>query len=558
MNNKPIIVQSDNTILIETESEIFEKVRDKIILFSELVKSPDYIHTYKITPLSLWNAASGNMSSDEIISTLKLYSKYSIPEIVIHEIKEQISRFGAIKLVKEDEGFLRVIVETDLLFREMVASKKLQKFGLTSDKEKEFLLPVTNRGDFKLQMTKLGYPVADLAGYIEGSHLDIKLRTHLKKNFSLFDLRDYQKDAVNAFYANGSPYGGSGTIVLPCGSGKTIIGIGAISKLQTETLIISTNITAIRQWKEELLDKTDIKEEDIGEYSGETKNIRPITIASYQIITYRKSKSSPFKHFSIFNERNWGLIIYDEVHLLPAPVFRVVSSLQSRRRLGLTATLIREDGLQEEVFALIGPKKFELPWKRLETTGWIAKSYCVEYRVKLPESLNIHYATSDKRGKFRIASENPDKFKVIDKILEKHPDDNILIIGQYISQLNALRDKYDFPIITGKTPNKKREIIYNEFKSGKIKKLIVSKVANFAVDLPDANVAIQISGTFGSRQEEAQRLGRILRPKEGENIAYFYTIVTLNTIEQIYARNRQMFLIEQGYRYQTVNFGEDE
>jgi DNA excision repair protein ERCC-3 len=557
MKNRPLIVQSDYTILLETESPIFEKVRDQIVLFSELVKSPDFIHTYKISPLSLWNAASAKMTAKQIISILEKYSKYSISSMVIQEIEEQIDRFGAVQLVKENENHLRVEVKTDLLFREMIVNKKLKKFGLVSDKRQEFLLPMVNRGDFKLQMTKLGYPVADLAGYIEGNHLDINLRKILKHNFIPFKLRDYQDDAVSAFYANGSPYGGSGTIVLPCGSGKTIIGIGAITKLRADTLIISTNITAIRQWREELLDKTDIKDEDIGEYSGESKNIKPITIASYQIITYRKSKTSPFKHFSIFNERNWGLIIYDEVHLLPAPVFRVVSSLQSRRRLGLTATLIREDGLEEEVFALIGPKKFELPWKRLETTGWIAKSYCVEYRVKLQEALNINYAISDKRGKFRIASENPSKLDVIDEILEKHSDAHILIIGQYISQLNMIKEKYGYPIITGSTPNKTREVIYNKFKSGEIKRLIVSKVANFAVDLPDANVAIQVSGTFGSRQEEAQRLGRILRPKADENIAYFYTIVTQNTVEQVFARNRQLFLIEQGYQYQTVNF-EDE
>jgi DNA excision repair protein ERCC-3 len=403
-------------------------------------------------------------------------------------------------------------------------------------------------------MTKIGYPVNDFAGYIDGTPLNIELRVKTKKNLSPFILRDYQLEAVNAFYANGSKYGGSGTVVLPCGSGKTIVAIGIMSKLKTETLIISTNITAIKQWKEELLDKTDLKEDMIGEYSGETKNIKPVTIASYQIITYRKNKKSSFKHFSIFNERNWGLIIYDEVHLLPAPVFRVVSSLQSRRRLGLTATLIREDGLEEEVFALIGPKKYELPWKKLETTGWIAKSYCIEYRVNLPEYLNIEYAIANKRKKFRIASENPDKLKVIDYIIAEHQNDNILIIGQYISQLNSLKEKYGFDIITGKTNNTKREIIYKKFKNGEIKRLIVSKVANFAVDLPDANVAIQISGTFGSRQEEAQRLGRILRPKQGENKAYFYTVITKNTIEENYAANRQMFLIEQGYKYQIKEF----
>ena len=399
MKNKPLIVQSDNTVLLETEADNFEEVRDKIILFCELVKSPEFIHTYKITPLSLWNAAFGKMMAKEIIKILKKYSKYPVPQTVISEIENQTAKFGAVKLLKYDSDYLKIKREKKIPLKEILSNKRFNKFKLKALNEKEFLIKTEHRGDFKLEMTKIGYPVNDFAGYIDGTPLNIELRVKTKKNLSPFILRDYQLEAVNAFYANGSKYGGSGTVVLPCGSGKTIVAIGIMSKLKTETLIISTNITAIKQWKEELLDKTDLKEDMIGEYSGETKNIKPVTIASYQIITYRKNKKSSFKHFSIFNERNWGLIIYDEVHLLPAPVFRVVSSLQSRRRLGLTATLIREDGLEEEVFALIGPKKYELPWKKLETTGWIAKSYCIEYRVNLPEYLNIEYAIANKRKK---------------------------------------------------------------------------------------------------------------------------------------------------------------
>ncbi len=557
MNERPIIVQSDYTILLETSTSNFEEVRDQIILFSELLKSPDFVHTYLITPLSLWNAASTGMEAKKILQILKKYSKYPIPEMVKLEVNQQISRYGIVKIYKsENKDFLTVKTDNFALAEEMRANKKLKKMGLDrGDTLKEFTLPIVNRGNFKLQMTKIGYPVNDLAGYITGNPFNIELKTKLT-NLTPFALRDYQRAAVDSFYANGSEYGGSGTIILPCGSGKTIIGLGIMDKIKADTLIISTNITAIRQWREEILDKTNVSNDDIGEYSGSIKEIKPITIASYQIVTYRKNRNSKFKHFSIFNERDWGLIIYDEVHLLPAPVFRVVSSLQSRRRVGLTATLVREDGLEKEVFALIGPKKYELPWKRLEQTGWIATSHCTEYRIPLIENMQIQYAIANKRGKFRIASENSGKYKVIDLLLEKHKEDNILIIGQYISQLTELKKRYGFPIITGKTPHKKRAELYKAFKDGKEKVLIVSKVANFAVDLPDANVAIQVSGTFGSRQEEAQRLGRILRPKKKDNNAYFYTLVTENTIEQIYAANRQLFLIEQGYKYSIEFFKE--
>ncbi|MBT3603339.1 MAG: DEAD/DEAH box helicase, partial [Candidatus Latescibacteria bacterium] len=364
-----------------------------------------------------------------------------------------------------------------------------------------------------------------------------------------FGFRDYQEEAADIFHAGGGPDGGSGTIVLPCGAGKTIVGIAAMTRLQTQTLILTTNITASRQWQDELIDKTDLTREQIGEYSGEIKEIKPVTVATYNILTYRKSREDDFPHFAIFNQGNWGLIIYDEVHLLPAPVFRFTAELQSRRRLGLTATLVREDGLETDVFSLIGPKRYDVPWRELEAKGWIATAECCEIRLPLPQDLRLDYAVAGGRGKFRIAAENPDKLHIIKKLLEQHEGEQILVIGQYIGQLEHIAKELNAPIIMGKTPNEERGVLYGEFRSGKRKLLIVSKVANFAIDLPDASVAIQISGTFGSRQEEAQRLGRILRPKSDGSIAYFYSLVTRDTREQEFARNRQTFLTEQGYRY---------
>ena len=368
-----------------------------------------------------------------------------------------------------------------------------------------------------------------------------------------FSLRRYQEDAVDAFYAGGSERGGSGTVVLPCGSGKTIIGIGAMARCSTMTLILTTNITALRQWRQELIDKTTLTAGDIGEYSGEYKDIRPITIATYHILTYRKNKLSGFPHFGLFNREDWGLIIYDEVHLLPAPVFRYTADIQAKRRLGLTATLVREDGRESDVFSLIGPKKYDVPWKDLEKQGWIATASCSEIRVPLPAESRIEYATAKLRKRYRIASENPNKVKVVEQLIQKHKNDLVLVIGQYISQLEEIARQFDAPIITGKVDNADREKLYNAFKRGDIKLLVVSKVANFAVDLPDANVAIQVSGTFGSRQEEAQRLGRILRPKKNESTARFYSVVTRDTQDQVFAAKRQLFLTEQGYSYEIVN-----
>jgi len=390
--------------------------------------------------------------------------------------------------------------------------------------------------------------VEDLAGYVAGDPCPLNLREKTVSG-EPFTVRPYQKDAAEIFFASGSRRGGSGVIVLPCGAGKTIVGMAAMHLVNSKTLILSTNITAAKQWKRELLDKTDIREQDIGEYTGEVKEIRPITIATYQIITYRKKRTEEFPHFSIFNRNKWGLIIYDEVHLLPAPVFRITALIQATRRLGLTATLVREDGKEEEVFSLIGPKKYDAPWKVLEEQGWIAQAVCTEIRVELPDTLKLEYATAENRRKIRVAAENPLKQQLIRHLLKMHEDDLVLIIGQYLDQIHDIADLFRIPIITGATPTSEREVLYRNFRAGKILRLVVSKVGNFAVDLPDANVAIQVSGTFGSRQEEAQRLGRILRPKKNGTQAMFYSLVTRDTCEQDFAMNRQLFLTEQGYNY---------
>jgi len=547
----PLIIQSDNSILLETANEKFESARDEISQFAELIKSPEYIHTYRINPLSLWNSASVGYTSEQIIDILNRYSKYEIPSNVLQNIRDNIEKYGKIKLFKEDD---RLILQStdEYIVTEITHQKTIQPLIDRKIDVLTLYIKPESRGRLKQALLKLGYPVEDIAGYVDGDSYNIELRDVTLQGES-FNFRKYQIDAIHSFHKDGSNLGGSGVIVLPCGSGKTVIGIGIMEKLKMHTLVLATNIIAIRQWRDELMDKTNLTDEDIGEYSGEKKEIKPITLSTYQILTHRKTKESDFKHFALFNERNWGLVIYDEVHLLPAPVFRIVADIQSKRRLGLTATLVREDGKEDDVFSLIGPKKFDIPWKLLEEQGWIATAECIEIRLELPEKLKLKYATAERRDKYRIASTNPKKIDIIKKVITQHPDDNILIIGQYLDQLHIISEAFNVPIITGATPNKEREKLYGDFKNGKIKMLIVSKVANFAIDLPDANVAIQISGTFGSRQEEAQRLGRILRPKKGENQAHFYSIVTRNTFDQDYASNRQLFLTEQGYKYSILS-----
>ena len=550
--SKPLIVQSDNTLLLEVDNPAFEETRDSISPFAELEKSPEYMHEYRITPLSLWNAASAGLKSETIIKTINKFSRYDIPESVIVTIREQMSRYGSLKLVKKNGSLILTAVDP-MLMTEIIQNKKVELCILDRIDGKSALVKPNLRGHIKQALIKVGFPVEDLAGYEDGDPFPMKTREITAAASQPLVIRDYQENAVNAFYRGGGPEGGSGVVVMPCGAGKTIVGIGVMALLQTETLILVTNTVAIRQWRDELLDKTSVTGDMIGEYSGSKKEIKPVTIATYHILTYRKSKKDDFVHFEIFRSKNWGLIIYDEVHLLPAPVFRMTSEIQSKRRLGLTATLIREDGMETDVFSLIGPKKFDIPWKILEKCNWIAKARCTEIRVELPEENRMKYAISRDREKFRIASENERKNGIADRILNHHKNANILIIGKYLSQLHQIADRFKFPIITGNTPISEREDLYGKFRRGEVLTLVVSNVANFSIDLPNANVAIQVSGTFGSRQEEAQRLGRILRPKPGENKAYFYTIISNNTVEEKFAHNRHLFLTEEGYEYIILN-----
>ena len=543
----PLIVQSDHTVLVEVDSPRYEAARNELVRFAELVKSPEHIHTYRITPLSIWNARAAGISAAEISEGLRRFSKYQVPEHVLVEINDFASRFGRLRLLVDSRGLI-LCADKKPLAAEIAHSKTVE--GLLSDRlsDTEFRIHPLNRGKIKQALIKIGFPAEDLAGYTPGAPVRFSVRdtTRLGQKFGF---RPYQQQAADTFYAGGSERGGAGVIVLPCGAGKTIVGISCMQKLQTSTLILTTGVTAIRQWKAELLDKTDLTDEDIGEYSGAGKTIRRITIATYQIMTYRPDKEGEFPHLNLFDDHNWGLIIYDEVHMLPAPVFQVTAGLQARRRLGLTATLVREDGKEDDVFALIGPKKVDVPWKEMEDQGWIAKAKCCEIRLPLPGDLQMPYAVADKRKKFRISSENPAKLRLVRKILRLHKDKQILLIGMYIDQLKSIAVDLNIPVITGATSQRRRDELYGRFKEGRITILAVSKVANFAVDLPDAAVAIQISGTFGSRQEEAQRLGRILRPKAGENQAHFYSLVTQDTVEQDFALKRQLFLCEQGYAY---------
>ncbi len=548
----PLIVQSDRSVLLETDGPAFEDARDSLATFAELVKSPEHIHTYRITPLSLWNAAASGLSAKQIVEGLTRYSKYDVPQNVLADIEDNVARYGRLKLFKQEDGQLVLHSDDSPLIMELLNQRALQPYVTGSPDRQHIFVKPEERGNVKSALIKIGYPVEDLAGYIEGAPLSLELR-EIALSGAPFELRKYQTDSVGAFHAGGANRGGSGVIVLPCGAGKTIVGIGAMDRLQTQTLVLTTNTVALRQWKSELLDKTTLQEDQIGEYSGDKKMICPVTVATYQVLTYRKSKDSLFVHFSLFDEGNWGLIIYDEVHLLPAPVFRATAGLQARRRLGLTATLVREDGREEEVFSLIGPKKFDVPWKVLEKQGWIAQAICHEIRVRLPEEERYRYAVSPHRGKFRIASTNPVKASICQRLLERHKEDNVLVIGQFLDQLRVLAKRFNAPIITGRTAIRERERLYTAFRAGEVKLLIVSKVANFAIDLPDANTAIQVSGTFGSRQEEAQRLGRILRPKSDGSMAHFYSLVSRDTCDQDYSVKRQLFLTEQGYRYEILN-----
>jgi DNA excision repair protein ERCC-3 len=550
----PLIVQSNSTVLLEVSSPLFAEARNAVSQFAHLDKSPEYIHTYSITPLSLWNAASLGLAAGDVEERLARYSKYPLPKNVVDDIKELMGRFGKLILESADGRLVLRSPDPDTLRQLCRHPQVAPLVGPFADAGR-VTVPPQNRGIIKQVLIGLGYPAHDLAGYVDGDPYEVSLRDAMLGG-GAFSIRGYQRQAAESFIGNAGSPGGSGVVVLPCGAGKTIVGIYAMSLLKRRTLILVTNVTAAHQWKREILDKTGLRDDEIGEYSGDVKEIRPVTLATYQILTYRKSRNDEFLHYDIFNSQNWGLIIYDEVHLLPAPVFTFTANIQARRRLGLTATLIREDGLENDVFTLIGPKKFDVPWKDLERQGWIATAKCVEIRIDLPQKEKLRYLSLTPRQQIRLAYENPDKLRVAKDIVKEHGGDNILIIGQYITQLETFAQELGAPIITGATPNKRRDELYKQFRDGEIKVLVLSKVGNFAIDLPDANVAIQISGSYGSRQEEAQRLGRILRPKKRGEQAVFYSIVTRESKELDFAMNRQLFLTEQGYSY-DIRYSED-
>ncbi|WP_059043771.1 DNA repair helicase XPB [Paenibacillus rubinfantis] len=546
------IVQRDLTVLLEKEHPGFETAREQLSHYAELVKSPAYYHTYRITPLTLWHAASCGFTADGVLEELTSMARYGLPSGAAEDIRRWIDRYGQFKLRpvpgEPEQLELEYNGAGEFGLLERVAAQLVLPAGTWNlTDERHLRLPASKRGYLKQELARLGYPVLDEAGYHQGRTLEFAFRQELAEGRP-FRLRPYQQEAVSAF-AGKADDGGSGVVVLPCGAGKTVVGLAAMEQFQCETLILTSNVTSVRQWISELTSKTTLPAEAIGEYSGEKKQVKPVTVSTYQILTHRTRKEEGFKHMSLFNERDWGLIIYDEVHLLPAPIFRATADIQATRRLGLTATLIREDGCERDVFSLIGPKRYDVPWRTLEESGFIAQVDCQEIRVSMPEPHLDRYVMAEGREKFRIAAENPYKNEIVRRLLDRHRGRQVLIIGQYLDQLQSIARDLQVPLITGSTPQAERGRLFQAFREGELPVLAVSKVANFAVDLPDASVAIQISGSFGSRQEEAQRLGRILRPKRDGGRAYFYTIVSENTREQEFALRRQLFLLEQGYEY---------
>lgn len=534
----PLIVQSDRTVLLETDHPQSGEARHELAIFAELERAPEHIHTYRITRLGLWNARAAGHDANFILESLTRWSKYPLPESVITEIRSTIDRFGKLVIARDEIGLV-LKSESPAILTEVSSSPKVKEL-LEEKLEQGYRVSAWARGQLKQQLLKLGWPAEDTAGFTPGSPHQIELREQGWK------LRDYQNLAVEKFAD-----GGSGVVVLPCGAGKTLVGAAAMARFDTNTLILVTNTVAARQWREELLTRTDLLEQDIAEYSGSSKQLAPVTIASYQILTTKRK--GEFAHLELLNARDWGLIIYDEVHLLPAPIFKMTADLQARRRLGLTATLVREDGRESDVFSLIGPKRFDAPWKDIEAQGYIAPAKCFEIRISLPDEERMNYAVSDADARFRIAATAKAKLPMLKKLLAKHPAEPTLIIGQYLDQIEEVSQALNLPKLTGETPVDERERLFKEFRSGQLSALVVSKVANFSIDLPEASLAIQISGSFGSRQEEAQRLGRLLRPKQDGRTALFYTLIARDTVEQDFAQNRQRFLAEQGYSYEIMN-----
>ncbi len=540
MADGPLIVQSDKTLLLEVDHPLADETRTAIAPFAELERAPEHVHTYRVTPLALWNARAAGHDAEQVVDALVTYSRYPVPQPLLVDVVDTMARFGRLTLANDPAHGLVMTTTDRAVLEEVMRNKKIAPMlGDRIDDDSVVVHP-SERGRLKQILLKVGWPAEDMAGYVDGEHHDISLVEDEWK------LRDYQRNAAETFWA-----GGSGVVVLPCGAGKTLVGAAAMARAEATTLILVTNTVAGRQWKRELVARTSLTEDEIGEYSGERKEIRPVTIATYQVIT-RKTKGE-YRHLELFDSRDWGLIIYDEVHLLPAPVFRMTADLQSRRRLGLTATLVREDGQEGDVFSLIGPKRYDVPWRDIEAQGWIAPAECTEVRVTMTEAERLGYAVAEPDERYKICATARTKMPVVRKILDRHPGEPTLVIGAYLDQLDELGAELDAPIIQGSTRNTEREKLFDQFRRGELRTLVVSKVANFSIDLPEASVAIQVSGTFGSRQEEAQRLGRLLRPKGDGRQAHFYSVVSRDTLDTDYAAHRQRFLAEQGYAYTIMD-----
>ncbi|MDQ1641864.1 MAG: excision repair protein [Actinomycetota bacterium] len=540
MTDGPLIVQSDKTLLLEVDHALAEECRRSIAPFAELERSPEHVHTYRLTPLGLWNARAAGHDAEQVVDVLLKYSRYAVPHALLVDVAETMARFGRLRLEKDPVHGLVLITNDRAVLEEVVRSKRVQPLvGVRVDPDTVAVHP-SERGHLKQVLLKLGWPAEDLAGYVDGEAHAIAL---VEDGWSM---RAYQKEAVEGFW-----HGGSGVVVLPCGAGKTIVGAAAMARAGATTLILVTNTVAARQWRHELLKRTTLTEEEIGEYSGARKEVRPVTIATYQVMTTRRK--GVYTHLELLDARDWGLVVYDEVHLLPAPIFRMTADLQARRRLGLTATLVREDGREGDVFSLIGPKRFDAPWKDIEAQGYIAPADCVEVRVTLTDSERLTYAMAEPEDRYRFASTTMSKTRVVERLVARHKGEQMLVIGQYLDQLDDLGERLGAPVIKGETTVKERERLFEAFRNGEVSLLVVSKVANFSIDLPEAAVAVQVSGTFGSRQEEAQRLGRILRPKADGRSARFYAVTARDTLDQDYAAHRQRFLAEQGYAYRIVD-----
>ncbi|MFI6602289.1 DNA repair helicase XPB [Nonomuraea sp. NPDC050536] len=540
MNDGPLIVQSDKTLLLEVDHERADECRKAIAPFAELERAPEHVHTYRVTPLALWNARAAGHDAEQVIDALISFSRYPVPHALLVDVAETMSRYGRLRLEKDPVNGLTLTSSDRAVLEEVLRSRKIQPMLGERLGPDSVIVHPSDRGNVKQALLKLGWPAEDLAGYVDGEHHPIELR---QEGWSL---RAYQQEAADAFWN-----GGSGVVVLPCGAGKTIVGAAAMAHAQATTLILVTNTVSAHQWKTELIKRTSLTEDEIGEYSGTKKEIRPVTIATYQVMTTRRK--GVYSHLELFDARDWGLVVYDEVHLLPAPIFRMTADLQARRRVGLTATLVREDGREGDVFSLIGPKRYDAPWKEMENQGWIAPADCVEVRVTLSDEERLAYAMAEADEKYRFCATTPSKTYVAEALVRKHLGEQVLVIGQYIDQLDELGEHLNAPVIKGETRVKERERLYQAFRDKEIQVLVVSKVANFSIDLPEATVAIQVSGTFGSRQEEAQRLGRVLRPKSDGGGARFYTVVSRDTIDQEFASHRQRFLAEQGYAYQIID-----